>query len=172
VSTEPSPDPKDAPPAGDVTPASADADAAPAVVPPTRRRVATLRAGLKALAASIGSMVVLLVVLAGAVIGAVWWAGFTPSGAAWVLGMLPGVEVSAPRGALLRDFDADRLVIALPGGRDRIVLDAPGWKGLRIGRAEAVAPLAEGSGESTASVPRLRIGLADALCAELPCKAR
>ena len=159
VSTEPSPDPKDAPPAGEVT--STSVDEAAAVVQPTRRSVATVRAWLSALAASIGSTMVLLGVLAGAVIGAVWWTGFTPSGAAWVLGMLPGVEVSAPRGALLRDFDADRLVIALPGGRDRIVLDAPGWKGLRIGRAEAVAPLAEGSDESTASVPRLRIGLAE-----------
>jgi len=161
VSTEPSPDPNDALASGDAATAPADGaavgvGAASAGVPPARRRVATARAWLKALAASIGSTLLLIGVLAGGVIGAVWWAGFTPSGAAWVLGLLPGVDVSAPRGALLRDFDADRLVIHLPGGSDRIVLDAPGWKGPRMGRTEAAG--AAGGDDSS---PGLRIGLAE-----------
>lgn len=48
-----------------------------------------------------------------------------------VLPHLPGVTVVEPRGAVLGDFEAERLEVALP--RDgRLVWLQPRWRGLRL----------------------------------------
>lgn len=48
-----------------------------------------------------------------------------------VLPHLPGVTVVEPRGALLGDFDAERLEVALPRG-GRLVWQQPSWQGMRV----------------------------------------
>ncbi|HWI12152.1 MAG TPA: hypothetical protein VNU48_12540, partial [Burkholderiaceae bacterium] len=101
---------------------------APADAPPARRS-GVWRAVLA----------LLLVVLAVAIglASAGWWALRSERGSAWLLSLLPGVQVEAPQGRLLGDFAARRATIRLPGGDDRVVIDGLAWRGLRVERAPA-----------------------------------
>ena len=65
-------------------------------------------------------------------VGVVWWALATPSGTAKLLSLAPGVTVTAPEGALLGDFSADRIEANLPGTGE-LTLEAPRWQQLGIG---------------------------------------
>jgi translocation and assembly module TamB len=78
-------------------------------------------------------LVVLLaiVLLLGAVFATVWWAARRDAGTAWLLMQIPGVRVTAPKGALIGDFEAGRVEVQLPGG-GALILHGPGWKSLRI----------------------------------------
>ena len=111
--------------AGDTPDAAA---AMPAVNPPR-----SARHGLRMLA---GVVLTLLAVLI-AVASAVWWSVRTERGSAWLLAALPGVQVEAPKGTLLGDFDAQRVVVKLPGGSDTITLTDVGWRALRVERGAA-----------------------------------
>lgn len=50
-----------------------------------------------------------------------------------VLNLLPGVTVVGPRGALMGDFQADRIEVALPR-QGRLVWQQPAWLGMRLVR--------------------------------------
>ncbi len=77
--------------------------------------------------ASLASLMALLV---GGVLGA-WALAHTEWLGEQALPRLPGVKVVAPRGALLGDFQADRIEIGLPRGGS-LVLVSPSWKRLRL----------------------------------------
>ena len=109
------------------TPDPATAPVPEAATPPPRRH------GLRALGIVFMALLVLLVALA----SALWWSLRTERGSAWLLAVLPGVQVEAPRGTLLGSFEAQRVVIALPGGRDSVTLTGVGWRGLGLERAAA-----------------------------------
>jgi len=87
--------------------------------------------------AGVAATLVTLATLMTALVAALWWAVGSERGSAWLLSALPGVDVSAPKGALLGDFEAQRVSIRLPGGGGQLVLEAAGWRGLRIARAAA-----------------------------------
>src|SRR5438105_415018 len=72
-------------------------------------------------------------------VGGAWWALRTEQGTARVLALLPGVEVEAPKGSLLGDFEARRLAIQLPGSHDRIEIAELVSRGLRLERASGTA---------------------------------
>ncbi len=74
--------------------------------------------------------------LMGALGAALWWAVRTEEGSAWLVSRLPGVEVTAPRGALWGDFEAGRVVLTL-SGTDQIVFTGLGWRGLHLARSDA-----------------------------------
>ena len=83
----------------------------------------------KVWSAALGLMsLVLLVIASGA---GLWCAVRSEAGSAWVVSRLPGVEVTAPRGVLLGDFETGRVVVKL-SGNDQIVLTGLGWRGLRL----------------------------------------
>ena len=112
------------------TPISNAAAPAPAPVPLPRRPV---RRALRTLAVVLLAGLVLLVAL----VFAAWWGARTERGSAWLLSVLPGVQVEAPKGVLLGDFQAQRLVVRLPGGAATVTLAGVGWRGLAITRAPA-----------------------------------
>jgi translocation and assembly module TamB len=93
-------------------------DAAP--VRPAKRRFA------RWLAASFAS----LVLMAGALVALVVWALHSASGSAWLVTLVPQLQVLAPRGSLLGDFAAQRIEITLPGTGGVLRLDAPRWQAL------------------------------------------
>ncbi|HEV7574573.1 MAG TPA: hypothetical protein VGO85_00895, partial [Caldimonas sp.] len=103
--------------------------AAPAVpvvaAPARRRRVAVWLAGVAA-------SVVALLALA---IGAVFWSAHHATGSAWLLGLVPGLTVVEPRGSLIGDFAATRVVYAV-GGAGELRLDAPRWHALAATRGD------------------------------------
>ena len=99
---------------------------APTPPRPPRRALRTLA----------GALLTGLALLA-ALISAVWWSARTERGSAWLLSVLPGVQVEAPKGVLLGDFQAQRLVVRLPGGSTTLTLTGVGWRGLAITRAPA-----------------------------------
>ncbi len=101
---------------------------APAAEPPRRRR-----AGARVLVALLLLVVALVITLA----SAGWWALRSERGSAWLISLLPGVQVDAPQGRLLGDFAAQRVTIRLPAGDDRVVLEGLAWRGLAIERAPA-----------------------------------
>lgn len=70
-----------------------------------------------------------LLVLAG--VAALWALAHGEAFSGWALQQLPGVTVTQPRGALLGDFSAERIDVALPRG-GRLWLVAPRWQGLRL----------------------------------------
>ncbi|HEY4066394.1 MAG TPA: hypothetical protein VGM74_05825, partial [Burkholderiaceae bacterium] len=74
-----------------------------------------------------------LVLLVAAALGTAWWGLRSERGSAWLLSLIPRLEVEAPRGALLGDFDAKRVVVHL-GGSDRVTLDGLAWRGLAVAR--------------------------------------
>ncbi len=80
-----------------------------------------------------------LLLAAGALIGTAWWAVGSEAGSAWLLtrltGVLPWLQVTAPRGALLGDFSAQRVQINLSGNAgegDRVVIADLSWRGLAV----------------------------------------
>ncbi len=80
-----------------------------------------------------------LVALVGAGLYSLWWAAFSEPGSAWLLSKVPGLVIVQPKGALGRDFEAERLELALPGG-DKLVLSAVGWRGLNVSRFGNASP--------------------------------
>ncbi|MEO6408752.1 MAG: translocation/assembly module TamB domain-containing protein [Burkholderiaceae bacterium] len=68
-----------------------------------------------------------------------WWSLRTERGSAWLVSVLPGVQVTGEQGALLGgDFSAQRIVVQLPGQQgDRITLEGFGWRGLDISRGSS-----------------------------------
>ena len=102
--------------------------AAPA---PTPRRRPGLRVSVALL------LVGLALLIAAASAG--WWALRSERGSAWLLSVLPGVQVEAPRGSLLGDFSAQRMTIHLPGGSGAVTLNGLAWRGLSIARAASKA---------------------------------
>ena len=80
-----------------------------------------------------------LVLLVAASVGTLWWSAFSEPGAAWLLSKIPGLVISKPRGALGRDFEAERAELALPGG-DKLVLTGFGWKGMALSRTAGASP--------------------------------
>ena len=91
------------------------------------------RHGLRWWLAAVATLVVLLV-LAASCIG---WALRSEAGSAWLLTLLPGVQVDAPKGLLLGDFEARRVHVKLPGGNDSVTLTGVGWRGLSVARGDA-----------------------------------
>ncbi len=77
-----------------------------------------------------------LALIVGALGAGLWWAVRSEAGSAWVVARLPGIEVTAPRGVLLGDFETGRVVVKL-SGNDQIVLTGLGWRGLQLARSEA-----------------------------------
>lgn len=104
------------------------ANAPMAAVPAPRRR----RLGWRVA----GALLLLVLVLLAGLVGGGWWAVRSESGSAWLLSMLPGVQVEAPQGRLLGDFAARRVVVQIPGG-GAVTLHQLAWRGLRIERASA-----------------------------------
>ncbi|WP_422016887.1 translocation/assembly module TamB domain-containing protein [Roseateles sp.] len=90
-----------------------------------RRSLRILRASLIALA--------LLVVAA---IAFVAWLLNRPSGGAWLLAHLPGVQIEAPEGTLVGDFSARRLVITWAGGSAE--LRGLRWQGLGVSASDGL----------------------------------
>ena len=86
-----------------------------------------------------GALLALVVALMAIAIGTAWWALRTDSGTARVLALLPGVEIEAPKGSLLGDFEARRIAVRLPGGDSRIEIAELVSRGLRIERASGPA---------------------------------
>ena len=84
-----------------------------------RRSLRILRASLIGLA--------LVLVLASAFIA---WLLNRPSGGAWLMAHLPGVQIEAPQGSLRGEFRARRLLITWPGGTAE--LRGLRWKGLGL----------------------------------------
>lgn len=105
-------------------------DPTPAPQPTTTRRWPRLLGWT----AGIGLLSIALLV--GALAGGLWWALRSAAGSAWLVSHLPGIEVTAPRGALLGDFEAQRLQVSLPGGTTRVVLTGFGWRGPQLRRSE------------------------------------
>jgi translocation and assembly module TamB len=99
-----------------------DEPAAPSIGAPARRRLVP-----RAFAA-VGWLVLAAVA---AVALALVWVLTSASGTGWLLARLPGVQVQAPRGALLDAFEADR--VQLPVGGDRLSIEGLAWRGPRIG---------------------------------------
>ena len=107
------------------TPTNEEGNAAPpapdaAPVRPAKRRFA------RWLAASFAS----LVLMAGALVALVGWALHSESGSAWLVTLVPQLQVMAPRGSLIGDFAAERIEIGLPGTGGVLRLDAPRWQAL------------------------------------------
>ncbi len=98
----------------------AGASAAPA---PRRRRVVLW----------LGSAVGAVAMAAALVIGTVIWSLHHASGSAWLLGLVPRLTVIDPKGSLIGDFAATRVVYDLPGVGE-LRLDAPRWHALAAGR--------------------------------------
>ncbi len=110
----------------DVTePASPDATPPPAA-PKARHPRRTL---------AIASAVLLALVLlpAAGLVSGLWWTVKHPAGTAWLLQHVPTVQVTGPKGALLGDFEAERVEFdARPAGM-HLVLEGVGWRGLAPG---------------------------------------
>ena len=83
----------------------------------------------------VGGLAALVVALIALALGAAWWALRSEAGTARLLALLPGIEVEAPKGALLGDFEARRVTIRLPGGDDRIEIAELASRNLRIARS-------------------------------------
>ena len=71
-------------------------------------------------------------------LGAAWWALRSESGTARLLAWIPGIDIEAPKGTLIGDFEARRITIHLPGD-DRIEIAELSSRGLRIARTDSAA---------------------------------
>ena len=98
-------------------------------MPPPRRRRRWL-----GWSAALG--VLSLILIAASLSTALWWAVRSEAGSAWLVSRLPGIEVTAPRGVLLGDFETERVVVQL-SGNDQVVLTGLGWRGLQVVRSPA-----------------------------------
>ena len=91
------------------------------------------RRGRRGLLAGVAVFVLLLAALA----TGIGWALRSESGTAWLLTLIPGLQVEAPKGLLLGDFEARRVRLKLPGGDDSVTLANVGWRGLTLSRGDA-----------------------------------
>jgi len=111
--------------------------------------------GMGGVAARLGRALLALLLLAGALVAALWALAHGEAPSAWLLGRLPGVTVTQARGALLGDFSADRIDVALPrGGRAWLV--GPRWQRLRL-VWDARAPWCLGVRAEAVSAERLNL---------------
>lgn len=110
----------------------------PAAASNGRRRWAP-RSWPRRLLAAAARAVLGLLLLATVLAATLWWAVRSEAGIAWVVSRLPGLEVTAPRGRLLGDFEAERVVLTLSNGGGRIVLGNVAWRGLKLMRSDAPA---------------------------------
>jgi translocation and assembly module TamB len=92
----------------------------------------TARRGVRWLLAGAATLVLLLAAAA----ACITWALRSEAGSAWLLTLLPGVQVDAPKGLLLGDFEAQRVRLMLPGGSDSITLARVSWRGVSLGRGD------------------------------------
>ena len=79
----------------------------------------------------LGGLLVLVLLVLAAPLGLVG-ALRSEGGSAWLLGQVPGLQVTGPKGALWGDFSARRIEWVLPGPGDRLVLDDAAWQGLAL----------------------------------------
>lgn len=93
--------------------------------PPRRRRRWLLIALLLPL--------LLIAALAGALYGAL----HSERGSAWLLARVPGLQIEQPRGALLGDFSAQQLDLALGAGGTRLHVERLAWQGASLSASEA-----------------------------------
>ncbi len=114
------------PPDGPGTPGSPGMPAAGTRSPAPKRRLRAAHAALAVFAA------LLVLVITAASLGL--WAVKSERGSAWLLSHLPGVQVEGPRGALLGDFAAQRLMLQVPGSTDSVTLTDLAWRGLQVER--------------------------------------
>ncbi|MBK6862879.1 MAG: hypothetical protein IPG91_04565 [Ideonella sp.] len=70
-------------------------------------------------------------------LGGIAWLATSASGTAWLVARVPGLTVTAPQGSLIGDFAAERVIVALPGSEDRILIHGLRWQGLALARAQA-----------------------------------
>ncbi|MEO8312503.1 MAG: translocation/assembly module TamB domain-containing protein, partial [Caldimonas sp.] len=106
---------------------SAPIDAAAATAPRrSRARRAVLWTG-----AALATLAIVLALALGAVI----WSVKHPAGSAWLLGFVPGLTVVEPKGSLVGDFAATRVVYVVPGVGE-LRLDAPRWHALAATRGD------------------------------------
>ncbi|HEY2559328.1 MAG TPA: translocation/assembly module TamB domain-containing protein [Caldimonas sp.] len=77
-----------------------------------------------------------LLLVTGASVAALLWVVHSASGSAWLIRHVPYLTVSGPRGALIGDFDADRIDVVFPGS-GVLRLDAPRWQGLVLASGDA-----------------------------------
>jgi len=110
-----------------------------------------------------------LALLIAAMVATAWWSVRSERGSAWLLSVLPGVQVEAPRGRLLGDFDAKRVVVKLPGGDNSVTLTGLAWRGLAIERA--AAPLWLRVGIDSLTIARIDLALAPSKKASEPSTA-
>jgi translocation and assembly module TamB len=81
----------------------------------------------------LGSAVGVVAMGVALVIGIVMWSLHHASGSAWLLGLVPRLTVIEPKGSLIGDFAATRVVYDLPGVGE-LRLDALRWHALAAGR--------------------------------------
>ncbi len=124
------------PPAASVAPGTAAPAPASAAAP--RRR-----SGMAVVSIGVATLLVSVVMALAALVATAWWAVGSERGSAWLLAALPGVEVTAPKGRLVGDFEAQQVTIRLPGGGGgvggggSVVMTGIGWHGLSVARTTA-----------------------------------
>lgn len=91
-----------------------------------------MRRSLRVLRNLMIGLAVLVVVVAAFVA----WLLQRPSGGAWLLAHLPGVQIEAPEGSLMGDFSARRLLLTWAGGEAE--LRGLRWKGLGVSPSQGV----------------------------------
>ncbi|HEY2187129.1 MAG TPA: hypothetical protein VGH48_01045, partial [Caldimonas sp.] len=111
--TSPEPTPRD------------DAERATAVRPRRRRALRWLA----------GAVATLLLITTATVL-ALLWVLHSASGSAWLLRQVPYLTVTGPRGALIGDFDADRIDVVFPDS-GVLRLDASRWQELAVAPGDA-----------------------------------
>lgn len=79
-------------------------------------------------------LLLVLVALAAFAVSAAWWALRSERGSAWLLSTVPGLQVERPKGALLADFEAASVSVALPNSKNRITLTDLSWRGWTLAR--------------------------------------
>ena len=80
------------------------------------------------------SLALLLAVVFALMLGGLLWSVRTESGSAWLLSRIQILKVTGARGNLLGDFDAQELILKLPGDGNSVVLTSVGWRGVNIAR--------------------------------------
>ena len=122
-----------APETGPPTPAG-DAPLAPSPALAAASASASARRGWRlafALPAAVLSALAAVAFIAAAGAG---WAVGSERGTAWLVTHLPLLQVNAPKGALIGDFSAQRVVATLPANRGSVAITDLAWRGLRIER--------------------------------------
>ena len=79
----------------------------------------------------------LIPVLLGTAALGLFWTLKQDSGTAWLLARVPGLRIESPKGALLGDFSARRLVYSLPADGGQITLNGVIWRGSTLAWSSA-----------------------------------